>query len=407
MKGTVKFIMWTALASILVCASFAFSPVSLPRNRRTSWTLGSDMDDEIPEGAVPLDSPEVKYVLGELMKTLEKSAGVTDSSSSSSKDTEDMMRDIDVGFAKLLSEIKSSSKLTETQKRLLTAETALTMSDAKEGDTNAMDSASATSAKEHFGLNPVQTLAYSQQAAPYLIVHGSGPVGTALKAFMKSLGSSVDVKYIDASALAVVPEEEIDYAVRDCRSIIIAADDEEKDNNSNNSGSSGSGGGFLSSLGLGGRGGNNTPGGSKMNKNIPRFVVNEKALKRLLNAAMKARNKASSKGSYNVKVVALAAAAKEPQSLASLLGGETFNMENEVILQCQKRQIGYAVMKVGCIVDLDSDQDRAMFISNNRLRPALYSFNDKDKDKDKDAGVIPMIFTRSRVEPGEMTDKGT
>ena len=372
------------------------------------WALGagSDTDGETPEGAVPLDSPEVKYVLGELMKTLEKSAGVTESSSSSSKDTEEMMREVDVGFAKLLSEIKSSSKLTETQKRLLTAETALTMSDAKEGDTNAMDSASATSsAKEYFGINPVKTLAYSQQAAPYLIVHGPGPVGTALKAFMKSLGSSVDVKYIDASALAVVPEAEIDYAVRDCRSIIIAADDEEKDNNSNNSGSSGSGGGFLSSLGLGGRGGNNTPGGSKMNKNIPRFVVNEKALKRLLNAAMKARNKASSKGSYNVKVVALAAAAKEPQSLASLLGGETFNIENEVILQCQKRQLAYAVLKVGCNVDLDSAQDRAMFISNNRLRPTLYSSNNKDnKDKDK---AIPMIFTRSRVEPGEVTDKGT
>ena len=92
--------------------------------------------------------------------------------------------------------------------------------------------------------------------------------------------------------------------------------------------------------------------------------MNEKAIKRLLNAVMKARDKNSSDKKYRVKVVALAEAAKAPKSIASLLGGETFSLENEVILQCKQRQLDYAIMKVGSVVE------GADFVKNDRLRPA-------------------------------------
>lgn len=375
--------LWGSLMLVLhvPVSGFGVSRMSsLYSKKVSSFRLASDKDNEVPEDAVPLNSPEVKYVLGELMKTLEKSAGMKNADDMAS--TDDMIKEVDAGFAKLLSEIKGSSKLTETQKRLLTAETALTMSDAKEGDGNAAASASASMSTDRLGENPVKTLVYSQQVSPYLIVHGPGPVGRGLVAFMKSLGSSVSVKYIDASTLAIAPESEIDYAVRDCRSVIIAADADADEID-------GAGGGLFGGLG----------GGSKRG-NVPSFVVNEKSLKRLLNACMNQRKRKPAGEGYNVKVVALAPAAKQPKSLASLLGGETFSIENEVLLQCQRRQIDYAVVKVGSLVRREGSgsgsSGSGSFEKNDRLRPRRVDSAGKDN--------IPFVFTRSRVEPGEVTE---
>ena len=41
---------------------------------------------------------------------------------------------------------------------------------------------------------------------------------------MKSLGKTASVRYIEADSLAIIQDSELDYAVRDCRSVIIAAD---------------------------------------------------------------------------------------------------------------------------------------------------------------------------------------
>ena len=327
--------------------------------RRILRPLSAREDNEVPDNAIPMKSKEVDFVMEELMKTLSAAAGTK--GGDGSDDDGPSMQDVDNSFAKLLSEIKGSSTLTEGQKRMLTAETALTMSDVKEGDANVMESAEASRMKEKLGEDKVKTLVYSPEAAPYLIVHGPGPVGQGVFAFMKSLGKAVSAKYIEADSLAVIQESELDYAVRDCRSIILAADSVP---------SSGKGGG-----GFFGGGAVDSP-----------FVVNEKAIKRVLNAVIKARNKASSADKYNVKVVALAEAAKAQKSFASLLGGETFSLENEVILQCQKRQLDYAIIKVGSVVD------SADFCKNDRLRPA-------------GRADVPFTFTRSRVEPAEVTQK--
>jgi hypothetical protein len=325
-------------------------------NRILLNPLSATPDSDVPEGAIPMESKEVEFVMEELMKTLTAAAGTKASNEDGDGPS---MQDVDNSFAKLLSDIKGSTTLTESQKRVLTAETALTMSDAQEGDTNVMESADASKRKEKIGVDKVKTLVYSQEAAPYLVVHGPGPVGQGVFAFMKSLGRTVSATYIEADSLAVIQESELDYAVRDCRSIILAADSLP---------SSGKGGGFF--------------GGAADSP----FVVNEKAIKRLLNAAMKARNKASSDNKRNVKIVALAEAAKAPKSIASLLGGETFSLENEVILQCKKRQLDYAIIKVGRVV---TDTD---FAKNDRLRPAGRK-------------SVPFTFTRSRVEPVEVTQR--
>ena len=65
---------------------------------------------------------------------------------------------------------------------------------------------------------------YSQESAPYVVVHGPGPVGQGVLNFMKSLGKTASVRYIEADSLAIIQDSELDYAVRDCRSVIIAAD---------------------------------------------------------------------------------------------------------------------------------------------------------------------------------------
>ena len=80
----------------------------------------------------------------------------------------------------------------------------------KEGDANVMESAEASRMKEKLGEDKVKTLVYSQEAAPYLIVHGPGPVGQGVFTFMKSLGKAVSAKYIEADSLAVIQESELE-----------------------------------------------------------------------------------------------------------------------------------------------------------------------------------------------------
>ena len=104
-------------------------------------------------------------------------------------------------------------------------------------------------------------------------------------------------------------------------------------------------------------------------------------------------------------------------------GGATFSLENEVILQCQQRQLAYSVIKVGCLLDRDTP-----FPANERLRPARpVALSTRGGDSGKQTatttrGVIitpnttawgvtstttttttPFVFTRSRVEPSEVT----
>jgi hypothetical protein len=204
------------------CATaFPFRVTKLATDRCPRLLMAAAADNEVPGNAVPMDSPEVKFVLGELMKTLEKSAKMTSTGASDANaiDTDVMMVDVDAGFAKILSEIKSSSKLTERQKRLLAAETALTMSDAIQGDGNAVDSANPAN-NERIGDNLAKTLVYAQAASPYLIVHGPGAVGRGVCAFMRNLASAnnnsnkvVKVKYLEAASLATVPDSELEYVL--------------------------------------------------------------------------------------------------------------------------------------------------------------------------------------------------
>ena len=88
--------------------------------------LMATRDKDSPEGATPMESEEVKFVIEELMKTLNTATG--SKSSDGGTDGGPSMQDVDDSFAKLLSDIKSSSTLSGcSQKRVLTAETALTM----------------------------------------------------------------------------------------------------------------------------------------------------------------------------------------------------------------------------------------------------------------------------------------
>jgi hypothetical protein len=74
-----------------------------------------------------------------------------------------------------------------------------------------------------------------------------------------------------------------------------------------------------------------------------------------------------------------------------------------VVLQCQKRQLAYSVIKVGRLLDRDTP-----FPANERLRPARpvvgTSSADNSNNKNKETTITaPFVFTSSRVEPSEVT----
>ncbi len=324
-------------------------------------------DTEIGEIQKSLGS-EVNFVMSEILKTIQGTAQSLDGTvipeNQLSSDT------IDASFAKILTDIRSSDTLSNTQKKFLYAEAALTIEDAKSGDDNVISSVKADKSKTNKLVFPkVVTSLYSEQNSPYVIVHGPGPVGQSLYDFTNRLGDRANFKFIDADQLNVIQDSELAFAVRGAKSVIIACDKASP---------------------IGGRGGLFGGGGDDED-----FVVDERGLKRLLNAISTARKKSSD--SYPVKVVVMDRATIQKKSFASMLGGSTFELGNNAILQCKARNLNYAIVKVGKVID-----DDMVFPSNERLRPEKIDVSSNKMSRD-----IPFVFTQSRVEASEVTKTTT
>ena len=122
----------------------------------------------------------------------------------------------------------------------------------------------------------------------------------------------------------------------------------------------------------------------------------------------------------HVKVIALCQGIKEGKSIGSLLSGDTFDLENEVILLANQRSFNYAVVKVGNIIN-DSSTDATLITDIpessivKRMKEAYFTLpSSVDQSINKPSIKVmetvknkvfarPMMVTLSRLDQTEST----
>jgi hypothetical protein len=327
------------------------------------------------------DRTDVNEVLAKLMATLAPRA--PSGMDSTTGDDEITVASVEASFNKILSRVRDSSDLTTMEKSMVMTEANLLLDDVKQQGGTENIATSGLSSKQKLNVYQPRTKLYSESSAPLVLVHGPGLVGQATLAKLKSLGKAVDLKLIDGDSLAVMQDSELNFAVRDARTIIIAADSKPT--------AAKSGGGLF--------GGG---GGSSSGEQDWTPLLSEKALKRLLNAVMNDRNRRGGQDN-NIKVVAIGKATKQPKGLASFLGGETTDFDSEVILQCKQRQLGYSVVKFGSILGDDAPMPTGL---RDRSTKDVFGTSTLSKEEEAAAAPLcqsPVTFTSSRVEQSEVT----
>jgi hypothetical protein len=258
-------------------------------------------------------------------------------------------------------------------------------------------------------VTPPATLLFSEKSSPYLLVYGPGVIGQEVMRKMKSMGKSIDLKVIDGEFLGAMSDKEIEFAVKNVKTIIIAADSKKIESKGGWFG----GGGkkdekaelikalnnnvIMNNLNTN----DNSAAGAKTLEKIDISnsdwdqLLNEKSLKKLLNATMKECNKS---GNLNIKIITVGKASKQVKSLTSFLGGENTEFDAEVILQCKSRGLGYGIIKVGTLINDDSP------VSSSRDRaPKGPKLSGPELEVAQADYINPVLFTASRVEPGEFT----
>ena len=187
------------------------------------------------------------------------------------------------------------------------------------------------------------------------------------------------MKVIDGEYLGVMSEKEIEFAVRDVKTIIIVADSKKIESK----------GGWFGSKAKEPVPTRDEIGPVNINNEEWDHLLNEKSLKKLLNASMKECNK----NSKNIKVISIGKATTQSKSLTSFLGGENTEFDSEVILQCKQRGLGYAIVKIGTLIN-----DDVPLPADTRSR-AISKAAKLSKEEEEVAQreyVSPVAFTSSR-----------
>jgi len=298
----------------------------------------------------------------------------TSTTTTTTTDDDITFDNIQKSFDNILLSLKETTSITTNDKTSLLTEINLLYSDIKLSKDNmimmmTMNSISNSNSK---------TSLYSSSSSPYCIVTSNGIISNDINKFFNDLGKAARVTYINTNNLPIMPDNELNYAIRDAKTIIII-----NDNDNTNKGNS------------------NWFNNNNDNDSITDIIeLPEKSLKRLLNAVMNERNKSSS--NYNPKVVALCKATKQAKSLGSLLSGDSTDFDSELILKCTQRGIGYTIIKVGNVIDDDKE------ITANVKRRSLLSQLKPLTKKEEERVVSPVppssiVFTRSRIEASECT----
>lgn len=266
---------------------------------------------------------------------------------------EDMsIKELQQSFSQAFADLKQQS-LSEIE-RMNVAMEAMRQADEEVGQKAAQQDALKTLPIDYF-----KTSLYSAATAPVLIAYGSGPVSERVMQISKGLGQAATYQYVDAAQLNIITEAELKYAVKNVKTIIIVADGKDTIKS-----------GWF--------------GAQEVVEAEP--VITDKGLKRLLNAAMNEMNRQQSP----IKVITLSKACKPPKSAASILTGDTTDLESEVILQCTQRQLFYNIIKVGKLI---SDTDAVPVNIKNRALAAKFSQSTAGRD------IIssPLVITDSKI----------
>lgn len=289
------------------------------------------------------DPTAVKEVVSNILDALIEKAGIK-VDFENEKDIDEKIAsnldDLENSYQKILSAIRSSTISTNDKINLL-ADANIVIDDVKQGG---------RLSKNTLDCDVIKTSMYSASVSPVVLVHGPGICGQKCLDIVKTLGKAADIRLINGEFLGTMQDSEINYALRSAKSIIIAADEKATEEK----------GSWF--------------GGASVGVEVKQ-TINEKSLKRLLNAAMKESQKEGTK----MKVVFLENACKEKKGIASLLSGDTTDLSSEVILQCNQRGLSYAIVKVGKIIADNQDVP-----SNARVR-------------DTGGGNSPMVFSNSKI----------
>ncbi len=208
------------------------------------------------------------------------------------------------------------------------------------------------------------TSLYSPAVAPVVIIHGPGKVGQKLYDIAKSFGKSAFFQFIEAEQLSVMREPDLEYLLRDVKSVIIAADGKD----------------ITKTRWLG-----------KIETQEANPVLNFKGLQKLLNyVASEAERK-----QHLVKIIALGKACQPRKALGSFLLGDTTDFESEIILECKQRNLAYNIIKVGRVIG----EDEPIFASV-KYRGVNKQSLQPPTGQEKGARTIPespIVFTFSPI----------
>lgn len=362
------FFVWLLSIVLSACVVAFIGKLGKVPTVRSSFHLNVDQSSSPPDSSP--STPKVDDVISKVFELLSSKSGVD-----LNADEEGDVESLNNQFNKLITDMKKSS-LTEMEKSIYFTEATLTMNTLKQ---NGKSSIALPRLEPSI---PVSKL-YSDSCAPYVCCYSSGKVGQRLKQAFKELGASVNVKYLDADILLGLPENELRFIVRGAKTLILASDTDIKSGKKGwfDSGSDG----FTSSL-------------------------NSVGLKKILNAALSEQSKSSD--SHPIKVVVCAKGMKESKGLASLLGGDTFDLESETVLLCNQRNFGYSIVKVGNVVDDDAQitVEGSLF---KRLRESITSKTPATTTKypaqeavEKAVLRRPFLVSTSRVDVTESTRVG-
>jgi hypothetical protein len=311
-----------------------------------------------------VDKTDVKDTLSKLMDVLGPLA--PSQYQDEVENEEILIEKVQDGFNKLLTGVRSS-EMTPMEKKMILTEANMILTEVK--TKGGLQNAGEIS-KDKIRVDIPRTSLYSEQAAPILLVYSLGALGQATLTKLKSFGKAIQLKILDGESLTVMQETEINFAMRDVKTIIIAADAKKVEAKKS------------------------WFGGGSEDEWQP--LLNEKGLKRLLNSAMNEANK----NGKSVKVVAVGKATKQPKSLSSLLGGDSTEFDAEVVLQCKKRGLGYGIIKVGNLIE-----DDIPLPSNLRDRSSkeVKALTPEEEVFAQPVYESPLLFTSSRVEYIEVT----
>ena len=315
---------------------------------------------------------EVENTIADVMKLI-ASKGLGTIDLSSAPDDELDIESLNFQFDKLLRNIKTNTQLTEVERTLFSTEATLTLNNYKEQQIKALKAL-----PRYDSSFPKSTL-YSNTASPYVCCYSNGPVGQAIYNQFKKLGNAVNVKYLDCNTLLGIPEQELRFIIKGAKTIILACDTPTP---------------------------TNTKKGWFEIDTTPTTTLNANGLKRVLNIAVTERNKVSDP--YPVKIVTLVKGNKESKSIASLIGGDTFDLENECILLCNQRNLNYAIVKTGQVVD-DSSNIVTEGNTYKRLKDEISDKTVSNKYPSNAQHIVdsilsrPFLLTTSRIDVSEVT----